>query len=145
MIYVDNNATTRISPEALAAMQPFLTEHYGNPSSLHSMGQTARKAVSEAREKVALFLEARHDSEIIFTSGGTESNNLAIRGILKACSRRSHLVTTQVEHPSVLNVFKELAAEGYAVTFLAVDSEGRLDKNELRDALSPLMRACRAV
>ncbi len=137
MIYVDNNATTRISPEVLSVMQPFLTEYYGNPSSMHSMGQEARKAVNEAREKTALFLEARHDSEIIFTSGGTESNNLAIRGILKSFPTRRHLITTQVEHPSVLNVFKELASEGYAVTFLEVDSEGRLDPNELRDALSP--------
>lgn len=136
MIYADNNATTRISPEVLEAMLPFLTEHYGNPSSMHKMGQTARKAVSEGREKVALFLEARHDSEIVFTSGGTESNNLAIRGVLKSCPRRSHLVTTRVEHPSVLNVFKELAAEGYAVTFLEVDSEGRINTNELRDVLS---------
>ena len=136
MIYVDNNATTRISPEVLNAMQTFLTESYGNPSSMHSLGQEARKAVNEAREKTALFLEARHDSEILFTGGGTESNNLAIRGILRTLPTRSHLVTTQVEHPSVLNVFKELASEGYAVTFLGVDSEGRLDLNELRDALS---------
>lgn len=137
MIYVDNNATTRIGPEVLNAMQPFLTEFYGNPSSMHSMGQEARKAVNEAREKTALFLEARHDSEILFTSGGTESNNLAIRGVLKSVPARRHLITTRVEHPSVLNVFKELASEGYAVTFLEVDSEGRLDLNELRDALSP--------
>ncbi len=137
MIYVDNNATTKISPEVLKAMEPFLTDHYGNPSSIHSLGQAARRAVSEAREKVALFLEARHDSEIIFSSGGTESNNLAIRGVLKSCPRKSHLVTTRVEHPSVLNVFKELASEGYAVTFLEVDSEGRLNTNELRDVLSP--------
>lgn len=137
MIYADNNSTTKIAPEILAAMTPFLTDHYGNPSSIHSLGQAARKAVSEAREKVALFLEARHDSEIVFTSGGTESNNLAIRGVLKTNPKRRHLVTTRVEHPSVLNVFKELASEGYAVTFLEVDAEGRLDISALRDVLSP--------
>ena len=136
MTYVDNNATTKIAAEVLEAMEPYLAESYGNPSSIHQLGQEAKKALDKAREKIATFLKARHPSEIIFTSGGTESNNFAIRGILKSDPSKRRLITTKVEHPSVLNVFKALEKEGYQVSYLNVDSEGCLDLNQLRNELS---------
>jgi cysteine desulfurase len=136
MTYADNNATTQISPEVLQAMKPFWRDQYGNPSSLHALGEKARKAVGAARETVASFLGARHESEIVFTSGGTESNNLAIQGLLKARPERRHLITTAVEHPSVINLFSKLAADGYRVTLLDVNEDGILDLEQLKNELT---------
>lgn len=136
MIYADNNATTQVLPEVVRAMEPYWRDQYGNPSSLHALGEKARKAVGAARESVASFIGAKHESEIVFTSGGTESNNLAIQGLLKARPQKRHLITTAVEHQSVLSVFSKLAADGYRVTFLEVNEEGILNLEQLKNELS---------
>lgn len=117
MIYLDNNATTRVLPEVVAAMLPFHTELWGNPSSLHPFGAQVAKHIDQAREQVASLLGAQRESEIVFTSGGTESNNLAIRGVLLANPNKRHIVTTKVEHPSVLFLCQQLEKEGYEVTY----------------------------
>jgi cysteine desulfurase len=136
MIYVDNNATTPMPPEVFEAMRPYFGERFGNPSSLHRAGQECKRAVDRARETVADFLGADGDSEIIFTSGGTEANHAAIHGALKASTRRRSVITTKVEHLSVLNVFKGLEQEGYGVTYVNVDEKGHLDLDGLRAHLS---------
>ncbi len=137
-VYLDNNATGRIAPEVLEAMLPYLTEHYGNPSSMHRFGAAAGQAVARAREQVAGLLGAAAPGEIVFTSGGSEGDNLAIVGTLRAYPERRHVITTQVEHPAVLGLCRELESrQGYAVTYLGVDGAGRLDLDELRAALRP--------
>jgi cysteine desulfurase len=133
-IYLDNNATTPVLPSVFEAMRPFLTEHYGNPSSPHCMGDKPASAVRDARVKVASLLGAA-DTEIVFTSCGTESTNLAIRGLVEMNRGKRHIITTAVEHPAVLNPIKRYASLGYEVTVLPVDRAGRLDLNTLRDAL----------
>ncbi|HEX15774.1 MAG TPA: cysteine desulfurase NifS [Deltaproteobacteria bacterium] len=133
-VYLDNNATTPVDPKVLEAMLPFLGEHYGNPSSLHRFGRVVRKAIEEAREQVAELLGA-HPDEVIFTSGGTEGDNAALRGVLEALPDKRHVVTTRVEHPAVLNLCRYLEGRGYEVTYLSVDRLGRLDLEELRASL----------
>jgi cysteine desulfurase len=113
-IYLDNNATTRVDPEVVEAMLPYLSEYYGNPSSMHSFGGQVGKVVKQARQQVAALIGA-DDSEIIFTSCGTEGDNAAIRAALQAQPDKRHIVTTQVEHPAVLNVCKQLETQGYTV------------------------------
>ncbi|NJL02554.1 MAG: cysteine desulfurase NifS [Spirulinaceae cyanobacterium RM2_2_10] len=135
VIYLDNNATTRIDPEVVAAMLPYLNEFYGNPSSMHSFGGQVGRAVKTAREQVASLLGAL-DSEIVFTSCGSEGNNTAIRAALAAQPDKRHIVTTQVEHAAVLNVCNQLEKEGYRVTYLSVDRRGQLDLCELEAALT---------
>ena len=135
-IYFDNNATTRLAPEAYEAMGPYLTEHYGNPSSIHSFGSQVARKIQEAREQVAALLGATDPVEIIFTSCGTEGDNAAIRAILEARPERRHIVATQVEHPAVLGPCQHLEKRGYRMTWLHVDQEGRIDLDELRDSLS---------
>jgi cysteine desulfurase len=135
IIYLDNNATTRIAPEVYEEMIPFLTEYYGNPSSMYKFGGIAGAKIKESREKVCASLNCR-ESEIVFTSCGTESNNYAIRGILQANPDKKHIISTRVEHPSVLNTVAQLGKRGYRVTLLGVDKEGMLDLDELRDTLS---------
>ncbi len=130
-IYLDNNATTRVADEAIAEMQPFWKEQFGNPSSLHLMGQAARHAVETAREEVAALLGSR-PREVVFTSGATEANNLAILGTLAAHPTKRHIVTTAVEHVSVHSLAQRLTGQDYRVTFLAVDSGGGLDLDELK-------------
>lgn len=137
MIYLDNNATTRVAPEVSEAMQPFLNEFYGNPSSAHTFGREMRRSVEEARERVAALLGAADASEIVFTSCGTESDNWAIRGVLDRNPDKRHLVTTRVEHEAVRNLCERLEQNGYQVTWLEVDEEGRLDLESLRAALRP--------
>jgi cysteine desulfurase len=102
MIYLDNNATTRVAPEVFEAMRPYLTEHYGNPSSAHALGQTMRAGVEQAREQVAELLGAAEASEIVFTSCGSESDNWAIRGVLDQNPDKKHIITTRVEHEAVV-------------------------------------------
>src|SRR5215212_7846664 len=137
MIYLDNNATTRVAPEVLDAMQPYLTTMFGNPSSAHALGRAMKQAVEEAREHVASLLGAADTTEIVFTSCGSESDNWAIRGVLAAQPQKKHVVTTQVEHEAVRNVCRLLEKEGYEVTWLGVDGNGELDLDELRAALRP--------
>ena len=135
MIYLDNNATTRVAPEVFAAMQPFLTEHFGNPSSAHSLGQTMKSAVERARTQVASLLGASDPAEIVFTSCGSESDNWAIGGFLEQNPSRRHIVTTRVEHEAVRNLCEHLAEIGCEVTWLEVDRRGELDLDDLRKAL----------
>jgi len=135
-IYFDNNATTRLAPEALEAMQPYLTDLYGNPSSIHCFGSQVARKIQEAREQVAALLGASDPIEIIFTSCGTEGDNAAIRGILESRPEKRHIVTTQVEHPAVRGLCQHLEKKGYRVTWIHVDRDGILDLNELSKSLS---------
>ncbi|HTM08392.1 MAG TPA: cysteine desulfurase NifS [Verrucomicrobiae bacterium] len=136
VVYFDNNATTRIAPEVLAAMQPYLTELYGNPSSIHRFGSDVGRKLQQAREQVATLLGAADPLEIIFTSCGTEGDNAAIRALLEARPDKRHIVTTQVEHPAVMGLCQHLEKKGYRITWLGVDSDGMLDPKELKRALS---------
>jgi cysteine desulfurase len=135
-IYFDNNATTRVLPEVTEAMLPFLTEYYGNPSSIHRFGSQVGQKITEARAQVAALMDAADPVEVMFTSCGTEGDNAAIRGMLEARSEKRHIVTTQVEHPAVLGLCQHLEKKGYRVTWLGVDQDGALDLEELRAALS---------
>jgi cysteine desulfurase len=134
-IYLDNNATTKIDEEVISAMMPYLTLYYGNPSSMHTFGGQVGGAVKKAREQVASLLGAE-PSEIVFTSCGTEADNAAIWAALKAQPNKRHIITTQVEHPAVLNVCKQLEKQGYSVTYLSVNSQGQLDLDELEASLT---------
>jgi len=135
MIYLDNNATTQVAPEVFEAMRPFLTELYGNPSSAHEFGRRMRAAVEHARAQVAEPLGAGDSSEIVFTSGGSESDNWAIGGFLERNPTRRHIITTRVEHEAVRNLCEHLAEIGCEVTWLEVDRNGELDLDDLRRAL----------
>ncbi|MBM4140465.1 MAG: cysteine desulfurase NifS, partial [Nitrospira sp.] len=133
-IYLDNNATTAVAPEVLDEMLPYLRELYGNPSSMHTFGGQLHRKIEEARAKVAALLGAEPE-EIIFTSCGTESDNTAIMSGIESYLQKKHIITTRVEHPAVLNFSKHLARKGYRVTFLPVDSKGRLDLGALLKSL----------
>jgi cysteine desulfurase len=135
-IYLDNNATTRVAPEVIEAMLPFLSERYGNPSSMHYFGGSLMKDIDSARAKVAALIGASA-GEIVFTSGGSESDNLAIRGTLDALEgEKRHLITTRVEHPAVREVFHDLHKKGYRVTELGVDSAGAINLEQLDQAIT---------
>jgi cysteine desulfurase len=135
-VYLDNGATTMVDPKVAAAMQPFFTEKYGNPSSIHNAGQEAKREMTEAREAVAKKLNASYD-EIIFTSGGTESDNLAIKGVAYANKDKgNHIITTKIEHPAVLKTCEQLEKEGFNVTYLGVDNEGFVNLDELKEAIT---------
>jgi len=134
-IYLDNNATTKIDEEAFAAMLPYLSIYYGNPSSMHTFGGQVGRAVREARGQVASLLGAE-ESEIVFTSCGTEGDNAAILAALKAQPNKKQIITTEVEHPAVLNLCRKLEKEGYTVTYLSVNQEGQLDLDELQAAIT---------
>tara|TARA_B100000686_G_scaffold354351_1_gene464142 strand:- start:1091 stop:2257 length:1167 start_codon:yes stop_codon:yes gene_type:complete len=134
-IYLDHNATTPLQPKAFEAMLPVMRDHFGNPSSTHFFGRTARVRVDEAREKVAELVNARA-REIVFTSGGTESNNFAIVGTSLALKKKGrHILTSKVEHPSALNACRYLEKLGFEVEFLDVDGEGRIDPELVESAL----------
>jgi cysteine desulfurase len=135
VIYLDNNATTKVAPEVEEAMRPFFTGLYGNPSSMHFFGGGVQKHLDEARRKVGALLGASPE-EIIFTSCGTESDSTAIWSALRAYPEKKHIVTTAVEHPGVLNVCKFLETQGYRVTLLPVDGEGRLNLEDLKHAVT---------
>jgi cysteine desulfurase len=137
MIYLDNNATTRVAPEVFEAMRPYLTDDYGNPSSAHSAGLKVRALVEQAREQAAAILGASDPSEIVFTSCGSESDNWAIRGVLEQNPQKRHIITTRVEHEAVRVLSERLAKQGYTVTWLEVDGNGGLDLESLRAALCP--------
>jgi cysteine desulfurase len=137
MIYVDNNATTPVAPEVVEAIQPYLTSEYLNPSSMYDASKPAAKAISSARRVVADLLGAGNPNQMLFTSCATESNCTAIYGAAKANRERRHVITSSVEHPAVFEVCKEMARSGHEVTFLPVDSQGRLDLRDLARALTP--------
>jgi cysteine desulfurase len=134
-IYLDNNATTKVDEAVVQAMLPYLTQYYGNPSSMHSFGGQISKPVKEARSQVAALLGA-DESEIIFTSCGTEGDNAAIRAAILAQPEKRHIVTTQVEHAAILNSCKLLEKQGYTVTYLSVNRSGQLDLDELEASLT---------
>jgi cysteine desulfurase len=135
-IYLDNNATTMVAPEVVEEMLPFFTEQFGNPSSLHRFGDKVGRAIKTARKQVQALLGAEHDSEIIFTSCGTESDSTAILSALKAQPERKEIITTVVEHPAVLSLCEYLEKEGYTVHYLKVDKKGRLDMQAYYKLLS---------
>src|SRR5579871_1377709 len=136
-IYLDHNATTPIRPEVLAAMMPFLTEEYGNASSIHAFGQKARGAVEEAREKVGALVKARA-ADIMFTSGGTESNNHAILGAVAAApGGKKHVITSAIEHVAVLDTCRALAKQGVELTVLPVNRDGLVDPLDFGSAIRP--------
>ncbi len=135
-IYLDYAATTPLDPRVLEAMMPYLTEHFGNPNSLHTFGRVARKAVDEAREQIAALLHC-HPSELVFTSGGTESINLALRGVAAAYrDKGNHIVTTAIEHHAVLHTCKALEEQGFVVTYLPVDEHGLVTPEQVAEAVT---------
>ncbi len=134
-VYLDNVSTTRLHPQVLEAMLPYLRDNFGNPSNQHHIGAAARKAISEAREKVSSLIGSR-DDEIIFTSSGTEANNLALKGVASARQDKGkHLVVSSVEHFSVLHSARTLEKQGFEVTYLPVDSYGRVEPGEVASAI----------
>jgi len=135
-IYLDNNASTKIDERVFAAMRPYLTNHFAHPSSPHLLGTKVREKIEQARDSVAVLLGTSHPDEIVFTSGGTESINTAIKGILAASPTRNHIVTTKVEHNSVLNVCLYEANHRRQVTYLPVDRQGVLNLEDLRRSLT---------
>jgi cysteine desulfurase len=137
-VYCDNNATTRVDPKVVEAMLPFFTEAYGNASSMHSFGGDVGKALKQARQSVQALLGAEYDHEVIFTSGGTESDNMAILSALETQIGRDEVITSKVEHPAVLALCKYLEeSRGIKVHYIGVDARGRLDMEAYRKALGP--------
>ena len=136
LIYLDNNATTKVDPQVLDAMLPFLQEEYANPSSVYDFAKRSNHAVKEARGVMKDFFNAKDEKEIIFTSCGSESANTAIRGVLNMNKNKRHIITTKVEHPCVLNLYQTLEKEGYNVDYIGVNSNGELDLAQLEDAIN---------
>jgi cysteine desulfurase len=134
-VYLDHNASTPVHPEVVAAMMPYFSERFGNPSSVHGFGREARDGVEAAREQIAGFLRAGKD-EVVFTSGGTESDNFAIKGVA-AARARGHLVTSRIEHHAVLRTCQALERQGFEVTYLPVDGYGMVDPDDVRRAIRP--------
>ena len=135
LIYLDNNATTRVDDDVYEAMLPYFKEEYANPSSMYQFATKASSAVKEAREQVKEFFNAKDSKEIIFTSCGSESANTAIRGVLNMNKIKKHIITSKVEHPCVLNVYRTLEKQGYKVDYIGVNSNGELDLEQLNDAI----------
>ncbi len=139
-IFLDNASTTKVDPEVITTMLPYFTEHYGNPSSIHAFGRDARKAVDTARTNIADLIGAK-DDEIIFTAGGTESDNLAIKGISflnkdKRTTKGPHIITSAIEHPGVLETCRHLETQGFQVKYLPVDTDGIVNLIDLRKSIS---------
>lgn len=135
VIYFDNNATTMVLPEVFNAMAPYFTENYGNASSMHHFGGLNKKAIENARRNVAVLLNTM-PAEVIFTSGGTEADSSAIYSALRVYPAKKHIITSAVEHPAVLEVFKKLAKEGYNVDFIGVDADGRFNMEQYKAVLN---------
>lgn len=135
MIYLDNCATTKIRDKVLQKMYESLKDDFGNPSSLHRLGLESEKKIKNSREIISNFLDTK-PSEIYFTSGGTESNNIAIQSIINKLSNRGkHIITTKIEHASVLNTMEHFEQKGFKITYLDVDKEGKIDLNQLKDSI----------
>ena len=135
MIYLDNNATTAIDKKVLEEMLPYLSEEYANPSSMYDFAKKPAAAIREARVKIRDFFGAKDEKEIFFTSCGSESANMAIKGILNCNKEKRHIITTKVEHPCVLNTYKYFEKQGYEVDYIGVNANGELDTEELKSKL----------
>lgn len=136
IIYLDNNATTKVDEKVLEAMMPYFKEEYANPSSMYDFSRNSSRAISDARGKVKDLLNAANEKEIVFTSCGSESANTAIRGYLSTVKNKKHIITTKVEHPCVLNLYKYLEKQGYKTDYIGVNSNGELDLEELQEKIS---------
>src|SRR3989339_736067 len=134
-IYLDHNATTPLLPEVVEAMLPYLWEHFGNPSSGHVYGRRAREAVEAARAQVAALI-GPEPREIVFTSGGTEANNLAIRGVTAGLASKRHIVTSVIEHPATANPCRLIEHRGWEITWLGVDQTGRVQVDDVQNAVT---------
>jgi cysteine desulfurase len=134
-VYLDHNASTPVHPEVVEAMLPYFSERFGNPSSVHGFGREAREGLETAREQVAHFLRVGKE-EIVFTSGGTESDNMAVKGVALA-RRQGHIITTRIEHHAVLRAVETLETQGFTATYLDVDGHGMVDADALRRAIRP--------
>ena len=136
-IYLDYNATTPLDAAVVAAMQPYITTHYGNPSSTHVYGRATREAVEHARQQVAAVLGCTPD-EIVFTSGGSEANNAVLKGVAYSYRHKgNHIITSAVEHPATINPCRFLERQGIRVTYLPVDRTGMVDPDSVRQAMTP--------
>ncbi len=136
IIYFDNAATTKLDKDVLNNMIPYLSENYGNPSAIYSIGRNAKKAIEDSRESVSKIFSC-DPREIYFTSSGSESNNMAIRGVAyRNINKGKHIITTSIEHPSVLNTCKALENEGFRVTYLNVDKYGLINLKELEENIN---------
>ncbi len=136
LIYLDNNATTKVAPEVLEVMLPYFKEEYANPSSIYEFAKNANHAVRDARGVIKDFLNAENEKEIIFTSCGSESANTAIQGVLNMNKNKRHIITSKVEHPCVLNLYQTLEKQGYKVDYIGVNSNGELDLAQLEEAIN---------
>ena len=134
-IYLDNNATTQIDEKVFNAMLPYLKEEYGNPSSTYSFGKNIKDEINKARNNIARILNTNPEN-IIFTSCGSESNVAAIMSSIKVDPNKKHIITTKVEHASIMEMMNYLEKQGYSITFLNVDNNGRLDLNELKESIT---------
>lgn len=135
MIYLDNNATTKIDDKVLEEMLPFLKNDYANASSMYEFARKPSEALKNARAQVKDFLGAKDEKEIIFTSCGSESANMAIKGVINCNREKKHIITTKIEHPCVLNTYKELEKQGYEVDYIGVNADGELEVGELKEKL----------
>lgn len=136
LVYLDNNATTKVDEKVLEAMLPYFKEEYANPSSMYNFAKTSSNAIVEARGIIKDFVNAKDEKEILFTSCGSESANTAIRGVLNYNKNKKHIITTKVEHPCVLNLYKTLEKQGYKVDYIGVNSNGELNLEELEAAIN---------
>lgn len=136
LIYLDNNATTKVAPEVLDAMMPYFKEEYANPSSIYEFAKNSNHAVRDARGVIKDFINASNEKEIIFTSCGSESANTAIQGVLNMNKNKRHIITTKVEHPCVLNLYQTLEKQGYKVDYIGVNSNGELDLAQLEESIN---------
>lgn len=135
LIYLDNNATTKVAPEVLEEMLPYFKEEYANPSSMYDFSKKSAKAIKEARGAIKDFVNAKDEKEIIFTSCGSESANTAIKGVLNYNKNKKHIITSAVEHPCVLNVYKTLEKQGYSVDYIGVNSNGEINLEQLESSI----------
>lgn len=136
LVYLDNNATTKVDERVLEAMLPYFKEEYANPSSMYDFAKTSSNAIKEARGIIKDFVNAENEKEIIFTSCGSESANTAIRGVLNYNKNKKHIITSKVEHPCVLNLYQALEKQGYRVDYIGVNSNGELNLEELEAAIA---------
>ena len=135
VIYLDNNATTQCVPEVVAAMLPYFTEQYGNASSMHTFGGQNRRVIDAARHQVAQLIGAEYDDEVIFTACATESDNTAISSAVRGFKNKKHIITSAVEHPAVMEPFKQLESQGYRVDYIGVDEKGRFNLDQLKQVI----------